>query len=179
MNPKLKKEWTALEEEKKIFEREIRKANLIQQQYSPKPESWNMLQVLAHLVAVEKTSFDFLISKNYTNARPAKGIRHFFQSYLLSLGLLSPFRFKAPPIQSLSPSRDIEAEALFLQWKKEGEKARLFLEKFPEEKLSYLIFRHPVAGWLTMEQTVKFLKEHIQHHHYQVRRIRKSKGFPK
>ena len=178
MNYNLQKAWTSLEEQKDLFEKEIRRASLPQQQFSQADESWNMLQVLAHLVAVEKTSFDFLIAKNYTNARPSKGVRHKLQSFLLKAMLQSPIRFKAPAIPALSPSREVEAEALFLQWKGVGEKGRVFLENFPEEKINFLIFRHPVVGWLTIEQTIKFLKEHIQHHQQQLRRIRTSKGYP-
>ena len=39
-------------------------------------------------------------------------------------------------------------------------------------------FRHPIAGWVTADEGVAFLADHIGHHERQVHRIRRSAGFP-
>ncbi len=41
------------------------------------------------------------------------------------------------------------------------------------------LFRHSVAGWLSLHQMLDFLAFHLRHHHRQVRSIRRAAGFPR
>ncbi len=178
MNTKLNKRWVELEKEKSRFIKELKKASNRQLHFSPDEKSWNMLQVMAHLVAVERTSFGYLSGKKYSHASRPKGKLQFFRALFLRIMLASPIRFKAPPIAALQPPEKNDLEELIKEWSLEGKKTETYLENFPEEKLDELIFRHPVIGWLTIGQTINFLIEHIQHHRLQIRRIEKSPSFP-
>ncbi|MCS6838621.1 MAG: DinB family protein, partial [Bdellovibrionaceae bacterium] len=46
-----------------------------------------------------------------------------------------------------------------------------FLEHFPANAHGRLVFRHPVAGRLTILQTLKFMADHLERHKEQMKRL--------
>jgi hypothetical protein len=48
------------------------------------------------------------------------------------------------------------------------------LHEFPGTKLNHTVFRHPRAGWLTINQTLTSVLDHILHHQQQLQRISKA-----
>ena len=43
-----------------------------------------------------------------------------------------------------------------------------YIDKFPKEYLDKEIFKHPIAGWLNLLQTINFLQNHFDHHKLQI-----------
>lgn len=177
MNPALNTQWLRLEELKQRYEQLMTEASPEQQQFKPEAGSWNMLQVVQHLMIAEKLSMDYLIAKNYANARKGGGVGAFFRSMALRFMLQSPLRFKAPRILQ-APAENPEPEALLQQWQEVREAMHDYLHHFPEEKISMMIYHHPRAGWLTIQQALKFFEDHMLHHQKQLQRIRQASGFP-
>lgn len=179
MNPELNTLWIRLEKLREQYQEAIAQATPAQQHYQPDQESWNMLQVMQHLVMSEKLSMNYLISKNYTNARKPTGITAVIRSLGMRLLLRSPVKVKAPPIAGLEPFDELDAEKLMQEWQTVREAMYEYLRFFPEEKISFSIFRHPRAGWLNIRQALSFFEDHLLHHQYQLQRIRKTAGFPR
>lgn len=177
MIPALHVQWLRLEKLKQYYEQAILEARPDQQQFKAEQSSWNMLQVMEHLMMAEKLSMDYLIAKKYTNARRGGNISAFFRSLGLRFMLLSPLRFRAP--RSLpEPTENADPAGLLQQWKQSREAMYEYLHYFPEEKLFMMIYRHPRAGWLTIHQALKFFEDHMLHHQKQLLRIRQAAGFP-
>lgn len=178
MQPGLHNSWKKLEAQKKHFEDSINGESLLQLEFKPAPGSWSMLQVLEHIVTTEKMSSQFLVNKALLKSRKAGGKWHVGRALFLSLMLKSPLKFKVPKIKGINPNGELTKETLFLEWDAGRQELYAFLEKFPEDKLDDLIFRHPVVGWLTIKETIVFFADHINHHQQQLVRIRKSSDFP-
>lgn len=170
-------QWLRLEKLKQGYKQAILEASTDQQQFKAEQASWNMLQVMEHLMMAEKLSMDYLIAKNYANARKGGRTAAFFRSLGLRFMLQSPLRFKAP--RSLpEPAENPDPEVLLQKWEQVREAMYEYLHHFPEEKLSMMIYRHPRAGWLTIHQALKFFEDHMLHHRKQLLRIRQAAEFP-
>lgn len=177
MNPALHTQWLRLIALKEAYEKALLEASAEQQQFKIEAGSWNMLQVVHHLVIAEKLSMDYLIAKQYANARKGSRGSAFFLSLVLRLLLKSPRRFKAP--RSLpEPAESPEPAKLLADWKQTRREMYVYLQKFPEEKINMLIYRHPRAGWLTILQALHFFEDHLLHHQQQLERIRRLPAFP-
>lgn len=132
---------------------------------------WSSIQICFHLVKSEQLTL-IALNKNFDKRENLKncGAAGFFRSSALSLALKSGIKFKAPALLSNMPeSYD------FSELKKKWESIRISLEKyinnFPEELLNKAIFKHPIAGWLNLNQTVNFLQDHFDHHKAQVTKL--------
>ena len=178
MEANLLNRWENLENQKRKFEEAISLSSDLQLNFKPASGGWSMLQVLQHVVAIEKISSDYLVHKSLSKSRKAGGVKSYIRSVFLRMMLKSPFKFKAPAVKGIHPVQDREKQELLNQWNRIRIELHSFLEEFPEEKNKEVIFRHPLVGWLTMEQTLVFLADHITHHQNQLSRIRKSPGFP-
>lgn len=178
MESELKTKWLRLEQLRKYYLDTLSAASLAQQQFQPRQGSWNMLQVMQHLILSEKLSIKYLVAKNYTNTRKKGGLATIIRSLGLRFLMRSPLRFKAPPIAAIKDFKTQELEELLLEWEAVRHEMYHYLEKFPAEKMSYLIFRHPRAGWLNIKQTIGFFEDHLLHHQRQLKRIREAANFP-
>lgn len=174
MHQDLQHYWQKMEAEKKNFESTISAAGAELQEFKPSAESWNMLQVLEHMVITEQMSIRYLVTKGLLKSKKAGGKWHLFRGLYLSFMLKSPLKFKVPEVKGIKPKGETKKEVLIQDWASSRRQLQSFLEEFPEDKLNDLIFRHPVAGWLTIGGTLRFFADHISHHRQQLSRIRKS-----
>lgn len=177
MNQALNTQWLKLEELRQRYHDAIQEANPEQLRFKASADSWNMLQIVEHLIISEKLSMDYLISKNYANARQGGRAGAFIRSLGLRILLLSPLRFKAPA-GWLQPGENPDTERLLDEWKQVRAGMYEYLRNFPEEKLIMMIYRHPRAGWLDIRQALNFFEDHMLHHQKQLLRIRQAAGFP-
>lgn len=176
MNPALNTQWFRLEKLRKQYVKTIKEASPVQQRLKVDASGWNMLQVLHHLILAEKLSMEYLIRKQYGNARKGSNFAAFFRSMTLRFLLQSPLRFKAPRVLK-APLEDPDPESLLKEWEQVRQGMYEYLQHFPDDKLSMLIYRHPRAGWLTIQQALEFFEDHLVHHQQQLRRIRQTQGF--
>lgn len=81
-----------------------------------------------------------------------------------------PLKFKAPKIVSSVPE-NISLDSLKSDYDKNTVSFKQLLQNFPNELMGKLIFKHPIVGLLTIEQTVGFLAEHYLHHERQMDKL--------
>ncbi len=178
MHPILLKEWNRLEKLRQFYEQTLEQASPEQQKFKPDAKTWNMLQVVRHLVTAEGLSTAFLVKKNYSNARKAGNLSTRLRATLLRIMLQSPLKFKAPPVAALEPEVEQEGQLILSDWSNGRETLKTYLEHFPADKLGFEIYKHPRSGWLTISQTLQFYGDHLKHHQQQLSRLRKDPGFP-
>jgi uncharacterized damage-inducible protein DinB len=137
---------------------------------SPAPGEWSVVQVVEHMVTIDAMVLKF-VQKQLTrpDLRPA-GIGTWMRAVLVTLALRYRKKIKAPAVlppptgsRSLAEWRD-EWEASRRQW-------RETLEAVPEKLRHKELFKHPLAGYLTLGQTLDFITEHTLHHVPQVQRL--------
>jgi uncharacterized damage-inducible protein DinB len=92
---------------------------------------------------------------------------------LLTLALRYRKKIKAPAILP-----EPTGNRTFKEWRREWEASRRqwqqLLENTPEKLLQKELFKHPLAGYLTLRQTLDFITEHTLHHVAQVKRLVQS-----
>jgi hypothetical protein len=128
------------------------------------------VQVVEHIVTIDRMVLKF-VQKQLTrpDLRPA-GVGTWMRAVLVTLALRYRKKLKAPAVlppptgsRSLAEWRD-EWEASRRQW-------RETLEAVPEKLRHKELFKHPLAGYLTLGQTLDFITEHTLHHVPQVQRL--------
>ena len=130
----------------------------------PDANSWSIAQVIAHLVSVEKVTLGYLVNKKYEEIRNRGNWRNRLNYGMLNLALRSRFKFKVPPVEALKPEDKPELSQHINDWKEVQLNLKKYLEGFPAEAQQRMVFRHPLAGALTIEQCLSFMLQHMQHH---------------
>jgi hypothetical protein len=144
--------------------------------FRPGGKGWCALDVVQHLVLVEEGVLGYARKKLQG---PPQAVSLVDRAKLISLVLVlkSPVRFRAPAPQVV-PAETFPLPELEARWKNVREGFRELLGSLPEERLSALLFRHPLGGPLDAAGTLTFLDEHARHHDAQLRRIWRAPGCP-
>jgi hypothetical protein len=100
-------------------------------------------------------------------------VKSWIRYVLVSLALKYRKKIKAPRQVAPPPDKLNPAEV-----KKEWDQLRLTwlktLQQMHPEMINKSIFRHPLAGDMSIGHTLGFMNEHIKHHMAQIKRIRQS-----
>ncbi|AHM58948.1 hypothetical protein D770_03405 [Flammeovirgaceae bacterium 311] len=171
MKPALDREWQKLQSQSKYYWHLLSSVPAAKLKQQPAPDQWSLLQVMEHMAGVEAVSLKYLLKKNYTPLTSRSYLPQSIRALLLNLALRSPLKFKAPPLEELKTTNNTTPEALLQQWHDVRSRLHAYLEEAPAAVLEKPMFRHPVAGTLTLQQMLAFLTNHMDHHHKQVKRL--------
>jgi len=125
---------------------------------------WSAAQTTWHVIRAMEVSLDYL---EYKLAQPHRfsraGIGSWLRGRILVGSLNSDRKFKAPAITAGVPDHITLAE---LQHTADAqiERLRVLLEAFPQQLRNKTVFKHPVAGRLTIRQMLEFMQAHTYHH---------------
>ncbi len=137
----------------------------------PSENEWSISQVIEHLIDSE-TGINKYINFRLKNIaeQPTVGLANFLKSKVLNNKLQSNKKFKVPAVFS-----EPEKGADYAQLKEKWDNSRMFLiktvETYPKEYLNKAVFLHPRAGLLSMNQTLSFFINHLNHHIPQVQNL--------
>lgn len=149
-----------------------------QLRFNPGPESWNLLQVMRHLVTAEKLSLIYIQRKiSRPEKTPKAGVGSRFRSLLLKLALFLPIKFKAPKIAEVEEAYP-DFNEMVLEWDEVRNEYQEIISINDAEILSKALYRHPRAGLLNIKQAIEFMEDHVAHHKKQVERIMNHHSFP-
>jgi len=139
--------------------------------FRPSHEAWCAIEVLDHLVKVEseviKAARRGLLNPHSIGVRDRLGF------LFLDRVFRSRTRVKVPRSATrVLPDLTCTLDTLRERWLgTRTDLARLLAQVEPAE-LELGVFRHPVSGWMSVPQILRFFSAHIQHHGYQLARIR-------
>ncbi|MFO7799093.1 DinB family protein [Rhodohalobacter sp.] len=170
--------YNELEKQREDFLNLYRQQNREQLRFKSETESWNMLQVMRHLVTAESLSLVY-IKRKLRDAEniPKVGVKAKLRAFLLKMALALPIKFKAPKIAEVKEDYP-DFDSTIEEWNSVREELKELLLNADEEIFSKTIYKHPRAGYLTLKQTVNFMEDHIGHHQKQVDRIMHHPQFP-
>lgn len=142
--------------------------------HKPDTVSWSLHQVLAHLVAAEKLSVQYLSKKiNGINEVGNTGVYEEAKMVVVKLSQRLPFKFKAPTRVVESTSAYDSHESLFKDWHHTRESLKQLLETIEDRNVKKKVFKHIIAGKLNVLHAIDFMYEHINHHLPQINRLLK------
>ena len=170
--------FNKLEKQREEFLNLYRQQDEENLRFRPDHDSWNMLQVMRHLVTAESLTFIY-IKRKLTNGEniPKAGAGEKFRYLLLKMALALPIKFKAPKVAEVKEDYP-DFESTMEEWQSIRAELKKLLISTDAEIFSKSIYKHPRAGYLTLNQTIAFIEDHIEHHLKQVYRIMKHPQFP-
>jgi len=146
--------------------------------FRPEDSGWNALQVIDHIITSEKGTIGYMMKKTQADASELPYITKDDRdrSFKLNRRLSSDERYEAP---SSLPAPDEAKDMMILlrEWDEIRDRYRHFLGTLSTEYYGKLVFRHPYTGPMSVEETLRFLIEHINHHTHQLRRLKEEIAF--
>lgn len=140
---------------------------------SPSPGAWSPIQVLQHLILSEAGSLKYLRKKISSGLQDIPHATWITEARIavLRFYMLLPLKVKAPRIIGEENFAEVTSFGeVAEEYKKTRQELRAFLENLPEEAFSLEIFRHPIAGKLSLGGLATFFILHFKRHEQQIRR---------
>ncbi len=151
-------------------------------------EVWTVTEVVEHLVLVESGIAQFIskalaetgIPANWFGAPGREGrllpLLSFLRGRILASAMKRPIKVKSPS-DKVMPRGIRTLPDLIEEWRGVGERVRSTPVLGNQRKLRRLgVFVHPLIGMLNLQDTLKFIREHIFHHGFQLDRIERAFG---
>jgi len=139
----------------------------------PADGGWSALEVLEHLVRSE-VGICGLVEKHLAAPQPI-GVRDRIGFAMVESRFLSPGRVKVPDaVKEILPCESLGLTEIASRW--DAVRAELRMLAGRAEGCRGGVFRHPVAGWMSFEQVLRFFEVHMVHHGYQLDRIAAELG---
>lgn len=147
-----------------------RAKNLTDEQFHRKlsPEEWSLQEVLLHILQIQVGGVTVLSKQiQQLDQLQTKKLKNWYRYILLKLALGSNKKFKAPKIVS-QLSNDVQLDEIIRQWNTSHIELESLVKNFPSAHKDKLVFKHPIVGWLTLNQTIGFMFDHLKHHQKQI-----------
>jgi uncharacterized damage-inducible protein DinB len=139
---------------------------------SRSPGKWSVNQVIAHIISGERLSLRYVEKKILAiNEVGDAGIReHIKMLILIASQRLPLIKFKAPRIVVEQTQDNEDFSVLRSEWDRTRADWVTLLGRIPEGSENKMIYKHVVAGRLSLKHALLFMREHIIHHKPQIRR---------
>lgn len=149
------------------FERS-KKYSEAQFHWQPTENEWSLQQVLLHIVQIQVGGVTVLGKQiEKLDALHDSKWKNTYRYILLKLALYSNKKFKAPKVVS-NVNNDTSLDEIIRQWNTSFGEIEAMVSNFPKKYKDKLIFKHPVVGWLNLNQTLGFMIDHLNHHQKQI-----------
>ncbi len=172
MLAELQRRFDRLETQRHAFLRKLTSFSMPEGALRPSEHAWSMHDVVEHLALVEQGTLRALRSEKHA-AQAGSQSRGDLRYLLLRLMLKLDVRLKVP-VKGVLPTGQCTLGELEQRWGETRRELGSYLESVNAERLQRPVFRHPVAGWLTIGQTLGFIEGHVEHHQRQVARIQQA-----
>lgn len=141
----------------------------------PADGGWTALQTMHHLILAERGSLGYVQKKlSYNPTLTKAGLRERYRAWLVQTYLKTPFKVKAPAVVSGNAlPKESNFEEVAQRWRADRTAMRAYLLDLPEEAFSSALYKHPLAGRMSLSGMLGFFDAHFQRHRKQVLRALK------
>jgi hypothetical protein len=142
----------------------------------PDPSTWSIGQVANHLYLSERNSLAYLRKKlSYPDSVPRYSAKSWGGVLMIKLVYLFHYKIKAPDSINMWKIGDgMEYQELKLKWEELRRELIFFIEQNEPAFGHHLVFHHPFAGRMTMQQMMIFMNDHLAHHLKQIQKVYKQ-----
>ncbi len=174
MNQKIASKWANLEKNRLDLLSFLEKQGPSVLNQKPTPEQWSANQNILHLIEAETASLAYMRKKlSFTSDLPQAGFKSRFRLFLLRFAFALPIKIKAPENLAKLPD-DLNFDVLKQRWASLRAEYYIFLTGLPDNMLTAELWRHQIAGKMTISQMLDFFDDHVQRHRGQIERALKS-----
>jgi hypothetical protein len=134
----------------------------------PGQENWFLLEIVQHMVLSEREVLQDLTKPRQLTARK-RGLR----ARLFYAVVLAVLRWRIPvpvPSDGMVPDGNTSLSRVRQQWDENLRWLRDYLATLKPEDLRRAVFRHPIAGPMTVVQTIHMAKMHFDVHLRQIQK---------
>ena len=178
MNYKLEKSYQHFIETKKRFVDKNANKTAEQQSFKSSEDEWSMLEVMEHILISEGGILKLFEKYPPLESTYKMSLKSKATNFMLSKLYKSSKKVKLP-MKSLAPKGNQPFGEMLQQSNGYNEAFLAHIKGFPDDKMKLSVFKHPVSGGMTMENTIDFLSDHIVHHLHQLDRIIAHHQYPK
>lgn len=138
----------------------------------PSPEAWSVLEIMQHLMVSESRSLGYVKKKtSYPDALKKAGLLARLRTAGLRFFLWMPLKFKAPAIVNQDHFHEnANLQDLSASWRTSRGELSHFLENIQPDWVEKEIYRHALAGRMTISGMLAFFSEHFIRHRRQIYR---------
>lgn len=125
---------------------------------------WSALQHMGHIITSETKGLEYMKKKIQASATLGKPkLKERIMGFVLNTFLKTGIKFKAPAVLG-EPQPYYNPDKLFEEWSRLRAEYISFLDPLDAETAQKLIYKHPVAGRLSIVQALDFMAIHLQRH---------------
>ena len=157
-------EFDKMESERKaiIAKMKLNAVEILDQK--PAPNAWSVTEAIMHLVVAETGALKYMNKKleygGHQKASFSAGVKQRF----LNLAVALPFKYKAPKVAQIQEGSNISFEDADKQWIEIRAALRDRYLGLDEAIIDHELFKHPAAGKLSIMQSVRFMRQHMNRH---------------
>jgi hypothetical protein len=144
--------------------------------YKSASNRWSLLQIVEHLVLAEREVLGHP-SNGHKRAAVKRGLRarlaYLLVLLVLRLGLPVP-----PASPAMVPGERASMAELRWRWDENYRWLSAFVDEVKPDRLVHAVFRHPIAGPLTLPQVVHIGQLHFDYHRRQIERRKRQLIMP-
>jgi hypothetical protein len=127
---------------------------------------------VAHLIYAEEISLAYMKKKAQgIDTAGDSGLRESVKMFVLKVSQRLPLKFKAPQVLAQSQPEQLSLDELTVRWHVVRSSLHEFTGSLMDSYLKRKIYKHPIAGKLNVVQAIAFMREHVNHHLPQIKRL--------
>jgi hypothetical protein len=171
MNQKIKQQLAALDEDLRLLLTDLDGYSELKLNQKPSENGWTVFQVMHHLIRTEDLSLKYVQKKlSFNPDLPKAGLLAYARKLVLKNYIKYPFKVRAPA----SVGENLPDYSTFWEvakiWKNQREELNAYLTQLPSELFDKEIYKHPMAGKMTLGAMVEFFHAHFKRHKKQIMR---------
>ncbi len=146
--------------------------------HKPSAESWSVLQVLQHLMLVENASQKYVQKKlSYNPSLSKVNLGTAWRMLILKSYNWLPIKLKAPSyVNENNFAEKTTFSEVAAQWQAQRQNLRDYLSALPEDLFDKEVYKHPLAGRLSLLGMLNFYEGHFDRHYKQIQKLLKPLG---
>jgi DinB superfamily len=138
--------------------------------YRPAAGEWSAVEVLDHLERVER-GITTAARRGLLAPHPI-GLRDRIGVLFIDRVFQSERRVTVPSSAAqVLPDPQATKAIVDVRWAETRAALTVLLDEVCPDQLAYGVWRHPVGGWMSMPQVLRFFTVHLHHHRFQLTRL--------
>lgn len=173
MTPKLQRRFDSLERSKAAMLEDLSTWTPSQLTFRPASGAWSAAEILDHIARTEGGILQ-AVRSNLATPMPL-GKKDRLTSFVVRCIMRSPLKVKvSTEVKAILPSETATPDQAIAAWDKARARWCQLVTAATPTQIDGGVFTHPRGGWMSLADTLLFLRLHHEHHLGQIARLKKA-----